>query len=265
MEQPDRAPTGPATRALVTNDDGIGAPGLALLAAVAISCGLEVVVAAPGWDSSGASASFTAVNAGSGVPAVPRPIIGVTEAPAYAVEASPAFIVRAAIDGAFGPPPDIVLAGVNKGANLGHAILHSGTVGAAMTAGTLGIPALAASLASTDEAPDWSGAEAVLHHALPRFVRHPVGVLNLNIPAAAPDAIRGISSAPLATFGRVEATTSSTEGGLQRITYRPNLDGGAEGTDAHLVRSGWATVTALAPLSEALTDVSDLLHDAPVG
>ena len=82
---------------------------------------------------------------------------------AFAAEAAPAFIVRAANTGAFGAPPDIVLSGINRGPNTGHAVLHSGTVGAALTASTFGLPALAVSLdvRSSSARCHWETASAV--------------------------------------------------------------------------------------------------------
>ena len=68
----------------------------------------------------------------------------------FAVEAAPAFIVRAAVTGAFGAAPDLVLSGINRGPNTGHAVLHSGTVGAALTASTFGLPAMAVSIDAVD-------------------------------------------------------------------------------------------------------------------
>src|SRR3989442_413374 len=127
-------------RALITNDDGVKSTGIRVLATVAVDAGLDVVVAAPGWDSSGASASLTAVEHGGRLKLQRRILDGLDGVTAFAVEAAPAFIVRAAMTGAFGDPPDIVLSGVNHGPNTGRAVLHSGTVGAALTASTFGRP-----------------------------------------------------------------------------------------------------------------------------
>src|SRR5690606_26682121 len=75
----------------------------------------------------------------------------------YAVRAAPALIVFVAAYGGFGPVPDVVLSGVNKGANTGHAVLHSGTVGAALSASTHGIRSMAVSL-SDPEPKHWETA-----------------------------------------------------------------------------------------------------------
>lgn len=156
-------------RVLVVNDDGIRATGISVLAHAAADLGLEVVVVAPLHERSGASAGLDATQDGDrlriheaelappGAPDAPRS----TMAGVVAVEASPAFIVMTALRGAFGTPPDLVLSGVNHGPNTGAAVLHSGTVGAAMTAFLAGVPAMAVSLRTPDPASDHeAGAEA---------------------------------------------------------------------------------------------------------
>jgi 5'/3'-nucleotidase len=133
-------------RALVTNDDGVDSDGVRTLAAVVRDAGLETVVVAPGWDSSGASASLTSVLRDGRSMISERPDVGPDGVRTFAVEGSPAFIVRTAATGAFGAPPDVVVSGINGGLNTGHAVLHSGTVGAALTAATFGLPAMAVSI-----------------------------------------------------------------------------------------------------------------------
>ena len=87
--------------ALVTNDDGVDAPGLMVLASAALDAGMRVVVAAPTWDSSGASASFTAVERDGKVLASTRVVSALDDSTVAAVEAAPAFIVRAGVAGAY--------------------------------------------------------------------------------------------------------------------------------------------------------------------
>ena len=135
-------------RALVTNDDGIGSEGIRQLALTAVGLGLDVVVAAPLTDASGSSASLLAVQEDSRIVVERRAIAGLDGVPTYGVAAAPGFISLLAVRGAFGPPPDLVLSGINRGLNTGHAILHSGTVGAALTASTLGCRGVAVSLES---------------------------------------------------------------------------------------------------------------------
>src|SRR5215469_4750340 len=121
-------------RALITNDDGIGSVGLRLLAEVAAGAGLEVTVAAPDTERSGSGTGLSALEPGGRLRLAEQALPGLDGIRAVAVQASPAFIVYAATGGAFGPVPDIVLSGINVGPNVGHAVLHSGTVGAALTA-----------------------------------------------------------------------------------------------------------------------------------
>lgn len=117
-------------RALVTNDDGIGCAGLRALARVAVAAGLTVTVAAPDGERSGTSAAMSGLADGGRLLVADRTLDGLDGVRAVAVQASPAMIVLVGAQGAFGPPPDIVLAGINRGPNIGQAILHSGTVGA---------------------------------------------------------------------------------------------------------------------------------------
>lgn len=249
---------------LVTNDDGIDAAGVRVLAEEAVRAGLDVTVAAPGWDSSGASASFTAVEDHGGVRAVPWEDFGVAGVKAFAVEASPAYIVRAAIAGALGPVPAGVLSGINHGANLGHAVLHSGTVGAALTAATLGHPALAVSLAN-DEPTDWDGARRVLRQVIPSVLERPERVINLNIPDVAADAIRGIVQASLAPFGAVQVTNTEREGDRIKLTYSLDDAEDPEGSDGYLLTRDFATVTPLEVVCESTDPVSDVIGPLRIG
>src|SRR6201990_2464889 len=125
-------------RALITNDDGIDSPGLRILAQVAVAAGLEVTVAAPDGERSGTSAMMSALEEGGRLLTEERKLDGLEDVPTLAVRATPAMIAFVAVHGGFGGRPDIVLAGINRGPNLGRAILHSGTVGAALTAASAG-------------------------------------------------------------------------------------------------------------------------------
>ena len=133
-------------RALITNDEGIESPGLWALAVAARDAGLEVVVAAPHRDSSGVGTSVLSVQDGGRTEVHARELPGLSGVEAWAVEGHPAYIVHAAGRGWLDPAPDVVLSGINVGANVGHAVLHSGTVGAALTAARHGWRGLAVSL-----------------------------------------------------------------------------------------------------------------------
>ena len=141
-------------RALITNDDGIDSPGLWALAAAARDAGLEVVVAAPHRDSSGVGTSVLSVQDDGRTEVHARELPG--------------------------------LSGINVGANVGHAVLHSGTVGAALTASRHGWRGLAVFLETAWQPPErlhWDTAVAVLPAVLPGLLAARAGtVLSLNVP-----------------------------------------------------------------------------------
>ena len=253
-------------RVLVTNDDGVRSPGLHALAQVAVQAGLDVVVAAPHQERSGASASLTALQSDGRfvIHEEKPPVTGVERT--LGIEASPAFIVMAALAGAFGPPPALVLSGVNLGPNTGHAVLHSGTVGAALTAATQSCPGLAFSLAAAHPTQFGTAvgiARQVLDWVLASEVP-PDLVLNVNIPDVGPDRVRGMREARLAEFGAVQAKTGEMGHGYATITYE-HIDAVYEAdTDAALVRDGWTTITALrGPCEAGDVDVSRLPMSGP--
>jgi 5'-nucleotidase len=237
------------TRVLITNDDGIAAPGLAALARAARRHGFDVVVAAPEQQMSGMSAALRVEGTDGRLP-LRRTDFG------FAVEATPASIVGLACRGAFGEAPEIVLSGINRGANVGVGVLHSGTVGAVLTAANSGRRGLAVSIdvllpRSTDltEPPDdelpWDVAADTAATLFDEIVTAPPGtVLNLNVPGRVP--VAGLRSATLAPFGQVELVVTAATGdevrpGVERSTAR------APGSDVDLLGDGYATLTALRP------------------
>ena len=239
-------------RALVTNDDGISSEGLPALARVALDLGLQVVVAAPRQDTSGASASLTAVEADGRVVVERRELPALDSVPAFAVGAVPGFIALIASRGAFGPPPDVVLSGVNLGHNTGHAILHSGTVGAAMTACTTGRRALAVSIGAGASV-HWATAGEAARRTLPHLLEadEPV-VWNLNVPNVAPASVRGLRRARLADFGAVQTNIAEVGEGYVKVAVA-DVDAELEpDTDAALLAAGYASITPLVPICEAV-------------
>ncbi|ROS76548.1 5'/3'-nucleotidase SurE [Cellulomonas sp. PhB143] len=247
--------------ALITNDDGIASEGLAVLAASAVDAGYEVVVAAPARESSGASASLLGAEKDGRlvVDAVAAPGLpdGVTS---LAVRAAPALIAFVAAHGGFGPKPDIVLSGVNRGANTGSSVLHSGTVGAALSAMTHGIRAMAVSIDAV--APThWETARLVTDHGLAwlREAEIPGRVLNLNVPDVEPALLRGLRQAPLASFGAVSARIHENDDRNLTVRYT-GLDVTREPeSDAGLLDRGWATATLLrGPYADDRTQVPAL-------
>jgi 5'-nucleotidase len=232
--------------ALITNDDGIDSAGLTVLARAAIAVGLEVVVAAPESNSSGASAALSAMQADGRLLTREVSLDGLAGVHAFAVEASPALIAFVGSRGAFGPTPDVVLSGVNHGSNTGHATIHSGTVGAAITAASHGRRALAVSVASM--APEhWPTVSRVCETALAWTMDHDVvgTVISVNVPDIALTDLRGLRSARLAPFGAVQAIVNEAGEGFVSMTFS-DVDQPAEpDTDTALLGLGWATATAL--------------------
>jgi 5'-nucleotidase len=237
-------------RVLITNDDGIDSPGLHALAAVAVEAGHDVVVAAPSWDSSGASASLTAVEDDGRLCLERRSLESLGVAEAFAVEAAPAFIVRAAVTGVFGPAPELVLSGINAGPNTGHAILHSGTVGAAFTAATFCIPAMAVSLVVRSE-PRWDAAASVAATALPWVERlEPPTVLNVNVPDVAAAELVPMQRAVLAPFGAVQTTVTERGQGYVKLGFSEIAADPDDDSDAGLLARGIPCFTEIRALQE---------------
>ncbi|MDP9452512.1 MAG: 5'/3'-nucleotidase SurE [Actinomycetota bacterium] len=249
-------------RLLVTNDDGVGAPGIAALAAALLDAGHEVVVAAPADDRSGASAAIGGMHLDETIEVQPVEPEGLEGATCYSVVASPALVVIVACLGGFGPAPDLVVSGINAGANTGRAVLHSGTVGAALTAANFGRSGLAVSQA-LGRPFRWPTATALAVPALDWLAAQPAPqVVNLNAPDLALEEVRGVRDAGLAPFGTVRAAVVEAKGGLQM-----ELTGDGEGvsgddvtgddvpsddvpsdSDTGLLRAGYATLTCLTGL-----------------
>jgi 5'-nucleotidase len=246
----------------VTNDDGIDARGLRTLARVASEAGLEVVVAAPHREASGASASLTAVEEHGRFLVRRSALEELPDVEAYAVEGSPAFITLTALRGAFGRVPDLVLSGVNHGPNTGHAVLHSGTVGAALTAATYGCPGLAVSMAAARPT-HWDTAAGAARRVVDWMVAGgSAPALNLNVPDIPPAALRGLRPARLAPFGAVQTNVVEVVEGSVKIELAAVDEDHEPGTDTALLAEGWATVTALAAPCEQDVDLDDLV-DGP--
>jgi 5'-nucleotidase len=247
-------------RALVTNDDGIDSVGIRTLAKVVAAAGLETLVAAPHQEFSGASASFTALQEGGRLVLHERKWPEVAAVRVLGVEASPGFIAFSAAQGAFGPPPDLVVSGVNHGPNVGNAILHSGTVGAALTGSTYGARALAVSLA-TAQPSEFETAAKVAQEALAWVLEHGKAgmVLNVNVPNVPLAELRGLQVAPLAGFGAVQADIGEAGQGYVTMTLSEIKAHEDDGTAAALRARGWATATALrAPCGARDVDLSAL-------
>jgi 5'-nucleotidase len=233
-----------------------------------------VVIAAPAIEASGSSASIMATGSaaagaagGQGrIQLEPRKLA--LDVPAFAVHAAPALIALLAAHGAFGAKPDLVLSGINRGANVGRAILHSGTVGAALTGGVNGARALAVSLA-VGQVPGeahWSTAAAVVARILPLLMESPPGsVFNLNVPNQPTAEGIEIVEARLASFGIVHATMAQRDGEhINLVIAEPPQDEGGD-TDASCLAGGAATLTSIRAVHEAEQRVLPLPTGREVG
>jgi 5'-nucleotidase len=236
-------------RALVTNDDGIDSAGLHALAAAAREAGLDVIMAAPAEQASGASAALSAVRRDGRTVVERREVPGLDGIEAWAVHAQPAHIVAAALNGWFDPRPDLVLSGINHGANVGRAVLHSGTVGAALTAMISGTRALAVSLDvalhPTGER-QWETAAGLVAPVLELLLDAPEPtVLSLNVPDRPAAELRPIRHAWLARGGAVQARVDEVRDGDVRLAEFETDEPPEPGTDSALLAAGHPTLTEL--------------------
>jgi 5'-nucleotidase len=230
-------------RALVTNDDGVHSDGLHALAEAADAMGMEVLVVAPSFDASGSSASMTVMASDGRV--VVENLTDRTGRAVLGVHGPPAFIVRAAMYGAFGAPPDVVLSGVNRGHNTGRAVLHSGTVGAALTAATYGRRGLAISAGADGNGP-WDPSSPFTKSAISWLLACPEAtVLNVNIPATGGGPPKGVRSTTLAECGTVQGNVTEVTGNFVPVTFHDEDGRPAAGTDAAALADGFVSVTAI--------------------
>jgi 5'-nucleotidase len=237
-------------RILVSNDDGYFAPGITLLAEALRQLG-EVTVVAPERDRSGASNSLT----------LDRPLI-VRRAPNgyFSINGTPTDCVHIAVTGLLDFTPDVVVSGVNLGANMGDDTIYSGTVAAAVEGYLLGIPSVAVSLASK-AGEHFETAIGVALKMVERLSRQPFGepvLLNVNVPDIAPARLGGMEVTRLGKRHKAEPVAKlQTPRGETAYWIGPAgaaADAGP-GTDFHAVEGGRVSVT---PLRMDLTDGSQL-------
>jgi 5'-nucleotidase len=246
-------------RLLVTNDDGIEAAGIAALTRVLVAAGHDVVVAAPLEDRSGTGAGVGPVHMGGGVDYEERELPGLPEVEAYAIDGLPALAVLFGCHGAFGPAPDLVVSGINMGFNTGRSVLHSGTVGAALTAANLGVSGLAVSSEAADTM-HWGPAATLAALLLDPLSSGPTGtVANLNVPALPFDDLRGLRRGRLSPAGTVQSSVVE-DGGRLQLRIGPRKSHPAPDTDVALVGAGFATLTLLSPVGEVESGTKRLLE-----
>ena len=237
-------------RILLSNDDGYFAPGLAALAH-RLSTLADVTVVAPERDRSGASNSLT----------LDRPLM-LRQAPNgfYYVNGTPTDCVHLAVTGMLDDMPDMVISGINNGANMGDDTIYSGTVAAATEGYLLGIPSIAVSLASHG-AKHFDTAADVVAELVQRIQTRPPTepmLLNVNVPDCASAVLKGIAVTRLGKRHKAEAVVKTTNPRGQTV-YWVGAAGAAqdagEGTDFHAVADGYVSIT---PLQMDLTRFSQM-------
>lgn len=218
------------------------------MARAVAGAGYDTVVVAPKDEYSGSGAAIGPVQVGQTLEYDTIEVPGLEDVPVYGLDGPPALCVVLARIGGFGTPPDVVVSGINPGNNTGRSLLHSGTVGAAMTAASFGASGLAVSIGSPDQgAPDephWLTAATVGVIALEWLLTQSKRtVLNVNVPNLALEEVRGVRLARLAPFGTVRtALVEAGEGRLQ-IELRATEEQLAPDTDTALVLAGYVAVT----------------------
>ncbi len=227
-------------RILLSNDDGYQAPGLAALAE-RLGRVASIRVVAPERNRSGASNSLT----------LERPIRAHEAANGFiSVDGTPTDCVHLAITGLLDEEPDMVIAGINAGANMGDDVLYSGTVAAATEGRFLGYPAIAVSMVSHDPQHYDTGAR-VAEELLNRLREHPLApeiILNVNVPDIPYEELKGFQATRLGHRHKAEPVVKARDPRGKLIYWvgpaGPEQDAGP-GTDFHAVRQGYVSVTPL--------------------
>ncbi|HTP61431.1 MAG TPA: 5'/3'-nucleotidase SurE [Burkholderiales bacterium] len=227
-------------RILVSNDDGYFSPGIALLAERLAALG-DVTVVAPERDRSGASNSLT----------LDRPLTIRRSANGFRyVDGTPTDCVHLALTGLVEPLPDLVVSGINFGANMGDDTIYSGTVAAATEGYLFGIPSLAVSLVGKAGA-HFETAAAVAVQMVERFARAPFAppvLLNINVPDLPFAELGGIEATRLGRRHKAEPVVQmQTPRGETAYWIGPAGDAqdAGPGTDFHAVAAGRVSVTPL--------------------
>ncbi len=237
-------------RILLSNDDGYFAPGLAVLAE-ALSKIAEIIVVAPERDRSGASNSLN----------LDRPLlVRRSHSGFHYVNGTPTDCVHLAVTGLLDKLPDMVISGINHGANMGDDTIYSGTVAAATEGFLLGIPSVAVSLASKS-AGNYATAARVACELFGRFRNRPLAsplLLNVNVPDVPYDQLQGIEVTRLGRRHKAEAVVKTTNPRGETV-YWVGAAGGAQdagaGTDFNAVTHGKVSIT---PLQIDLTQYNSL-------
>ncbi|MCB4358138.1 5'/3'-nucleotidase SurE [Quatrionicoccus australiensis] len=237
-------------RILLSNDDGYFAPGLAALAEALAGLG-EIVVVAPEQNRSGASNSLT----------LDRPLFLKQAASGfYFVNGTPTDCVHLAVTGMLDQLPDIIVSGINLGANMGDDTIYSGTVAAATEGYLLGIPSIAISLTSF-EGNHFATAGQVARDLVERFIRNPVKepvLLNVNVPDIPHADIKGMEVTRLGRRHKAEPVVKMLSPRNETVYWVGAAGAAADagpGTDFGAVDRGFVSIT---PLQIDLTNTAQL-------
>jgi len=234
-------------RVVLTNDDGIESPGLRALAHP-LADTFDLVVAAPATDMSGSGTGIGRIDR-SGVELAEADLDGIK---AYTVAGPPGLAVMAAALGAFGRVPELVVSGINAGVNTGHSIIHSGTVGAALTARTFRSRGLAISLAQSDPW-HWETAAAIGAAASRWLIdrQSTPHVLNINVPGVPVEEVEGIHWADLDEFGYFRVANADLPDRRLQFVVSSASSGSDPASDTALCARGYVAVTPLSTIAPA--------------
>ncbi|MBT8136421.1 MAG: 5'/3'-nucleotidase SurE [Gammaproteobacteria bacterium] len=238
---------------LLSNDDGYHAKGLLALSSVLREMA-EITVVAPDRNRSGASNSLT----------LEAPLRIRRQGPGvYAVNGTPTDCVHVAITGFLDDDPDMVISGINHGANLGDDVLYSGTVAAAMEGRFLGLPAVAISLVSSRSTnmPAAARVAGDLVRMLRKSPLPPDSILNINVPDLSYEQLAGFKATRLGYRHRAEPVVRSTDPRGSTIYWvgpaGPEQDCGP-GTDFNAISEGYVSVTPLQVDLTAHNEIADV-------
>lgn len=225
---------------LVSNDDGVNAIGIKVLNDH-LQKFANTLVIAPDRNCSGASNSLTLLN----------PLRAETLDTGYiSVNGTPTDCVHLGISQLFEGKPDIIVAGINKGANLGDDVVYSGTVAAATEGRHMGLPAIAVSLVGKEQR-HYDSAAVIVAKIVKRLTDCPLPadqILNVNVPDLPLEQIKGIKVTRLGNRHKAETMKEMKDPWNRSIYWYGTLGNEAdcgEGTDFHAIASGYASITPL--------------------
>ena len=249
---------------LISNDDGIEARGIQVLSDRMSVLG-RVTIVAPAQNCSGASNSLT----------LSAPIrITELDGERFRVQGTPSDCVHIALTGLLERDPDIVVSGINAGANLGDDVIYSGTVAAAMEGRFLGLPAIAVSLVFDEQPTHFDSAAQAVALMIDRLRKDPLPadtILNINVPDLPWDEIRGFEVTRLGYRHRAEPVVKMDDPRGRPMYWIGPAGAGQDagpGTDFDAIRRGFISVTPIhvdLTRYQALEQVSGWISEISLG